>query len=424
MDIVRVLCDRIYSGVPCFLPLIAAENVPSQRVLNILGHPCGSRTIEGYPGNRYHSGAEYIDKLEDYAIARARILFGAQYANVQPHSCTQANHAAIFALLKPGQRILSMSLKSGGHLSHGTKSSIISGVFEVSHYGVDPITGLLDYEAVRSIASAVAPKLIIAGSSSYPRSIDFLRFRKVANEVGAYLLADVSHIAGIIAASLHMSPIDHAHLTTMSTYKTLRGPRGGLILSGKDHERLIGKNTLRSKVNRTLFPGVQGTPRIAEIAAKAICLEEASEKSFVEYQSKVLNAARLMAKCFTARGAHVVSGGTDTHMILVDCTRSYGINGMTAEKVLEVCGLLLNRNVIPNDTGSPNKPDGIRLGVNSLVTLGYDDDVICSIVEVIDQVLRNTKGMDNCPYFECSAGIIEEARRTVHDFLRLKEGAA
>ncbi len=414
---VSELCEKIFNGDHKELPLIASENIPSEKIRKILSHPCGCRTIEGYIGKRYHGGAVYIDELESYTIEKAKELVKAKYANVQPHSCTQANHAAIFALLKPGQKILCMSPRSGGHISHGSQGSITSKVFKIYYYDVDPETHLLSYDLIEEQAYKIKPNLIIAGASSYPRELKFDHFRRIADRVGAFLMAAISHISGLVATGFHQSPVDYAHIISTSTYKTLRGPRGGLLLIGKEYKTKIGGKELSSILNESLFPGIQGTPRVAEIAAKAVCFEEALAKDFKNYQRLVIDFAKTLASCFIKKNVFVISSGTDTHMVLIDCKKSFGKSGLTSESILEACKIILNRNLVPYDTGTAYNPSGVRMGTNSIVTLGLNLEIAFHIVETVCYILENVQGTITPPYFICSKTVIRNGKKMVLDIL-------
>ena len=341
--------------------LIASENVMSRAVREALGHEIGNKTLEGYPGNRFHGGGEYVDVVERLAIERAKKLFDAAYANVQPHSGTQANQAVFFALLRPGDRILSLDLAAGGHLSHGAGANLSGRWFDPHHYGVDRASGLLDYDRIEARAREVRPALLIAGGSAYPRAIDFERMAGIAEAVEARLLVDMAHIAGLVAAGAHASPLPHADIVTCTTTKTLRGPRGGLILARSD--------AFAKRLQSAVFPGVQGSLHSNVLAAKAVCLGEALRPEFRGYGRRVVENARTLAATLADRGIGLVGGGTDTHMVLLALT-SVGILGHQAENALARAGITSNKNPVPYDARSPSKWTGLRLGVSAATTRG------------------------------------------------------
>ena len=344
------------------IELIASENIMSLAVREALGHEIGNKALEGYPGNRYRGGGRYVDVIESLAIERAKELFEVGYANVQPHSGTQANQAVFFALLKPGDRILSLDLAAGGHLSHGSRANLSGRWFDVHHYGVDRATGLLDYRQVEERAREVRPVLLIAGGSAYPGEIDFERMAAIAQAVGAHLLVDMAHFAGLVAAQAHPSPVPHADIVTCTTTKTLRGPRGGLILSRSEE--------FATKLQSAVFPGVQGSLHPNVIAAKAVCLGEALQPSFGEYGQRVVENARTLAAAIEEHGIGIVGGGTDTHIVLLDLT-GLGILGQEAEDALALAGITSNKNPIPFDAARPSKWKGLRLGVAAATTRGF-----------------------------------------------------
>ncbi|CAG8591603.1 31482_t:CDS:1 [Racocetra persica] len=326
------------------LNLIASENYPSPEVLFYSGSLLMTKYAEGYPKNRYYQGCKYIDRIENLAVDLTKKLFGAEHANVQPHSGTQANQAVYLALLKPGDKILSLNLLSGGHLTHGASVNFSGIFYQVHYYNLDPSTQKLDYEAIRKIAQEARPQLIIAGYSSYSLQIDFAKFRQIADEVGAYLLADIAHVAGLVAAGLFPSPVPYADIITSTTHKTLRGPRGAVILA---------KKTLGTKIDKAVFPGNQGGPNLAIIAAKAQCFFEALQPEFKEYQKKVLENAKTMADFFHQKGVKVISGGTETHLLVIDTKKSYNLTGREAASILEKAGLVANKQMIPYDSEKP-----------------------------------------------------------------------
>lgn len=356
------------------IELIASENFVSRAVMAAMGSQLTNKYAEGYPGKRYYGGCEFVDIAENLAIDRAKKLFGCTYANVQPHSGAQANMAVFFALLKPGDTILGMSLAHGGHLTHGSPVNFSGSYFNVVSYGVDD-RGFIDYENVRSIARECKPKLIIAGASAYARKIDFKKFREIADEVGAYLMVDMAHIAGLVAAGYHESPIPYAHVTTTTTHKTLRGPRGGMILSDAEF-------AAEHKLNKALFPGIQGGPLMHVIAAKAVCFKEALDPSFKDYAKRIIENAQALANGLIKRGFHLVSGGTDNHLMLVDLQNMH-VTGKDTEKLLDAANITCNKNAVPNDPASPNVTSGIRLGTAAVTTRGMntaDMDVIAEAI--------------------------------------------
>lgn len=356
------------------IELIASENFVSERVMEANGTPLTNKYAEGYPGKRYYGGCEWVDKAENLAIERAKEIFGAGYANVQPHSGAQANMAVFFALLTPGDTVLSMSLAHGGHLSHGSPVNMSGKYFHIVPYGVSEEDQRIDYEEVRRLALEHKPKLILAGASAYPRAIDFEKFSEIAKEVGAYLMVDMAHIAGLVAAGLHQSPIPYADVVTTTTHKTLRGPRGGLILT-KDPE--FGK-----QFNKAIFPGIQGGPLMHTIAAKAVCFKEALSPEFKEYQTQIIKNADALAKALISEGFQLVSGGTDNHLILLDLT-STGVTGKDAEHLLDEVGITVNKNAIPFDQRSPFITSGIRLGTPAATTRGFREDDMHEIARLI-----------------------------------------
>jgi glycine hydroxymethyltransferase len=343
--------------------LIASENYTSRRVLEVQGSVLTNKYAEGYPGKRYYGGCEFVDIAEQLAIDRARELFGAAYANVQPHSGSQANAAACFALLNPGDRILGMSLSHGGHLTHGAKVNFSGKYFDAKQYGVDTATGLIDYDEVQRLADEHRPQLVIAGFSAYSRVIDWQRFREIADSVGAWLMVDMAHVAGLVAAGCYPNPVPYADVVTTTTHKTLRGPRGGLILARENDE--LGK-----KFNSLVFPGTQGGPLMHVIAAKAVALREAMSDEFKTYQLQVLENARLMAATFVERGYDIVSGGTDNHLMLLSLL-GRDITGKDADAVLDRANITVNKNAVPNDTRSPFVTSGLRLGTPAITTRGF-----------------------------------------------------
>jgi glycine hydroxymethyltransferase len=360
------------------IELIASENIVSRAVLEALGHQITNKTVEGYPGKRFHGGAEVVDQVESLAIERAKTLFGAAHANVQPHSGSQANLAVFFALLKPGDRVLSMDLAAGGHLSHGAKPNLSGRWFEAHGYGVNEEDGLIDYDGMEALARDVRPRLLIAGGSAYPRAIDFARFRRAADEAGAHFLVDMAHFAGIVAAGAHESPLPHADIVTCTTTKTLRGPRGGVILSNNE--------ALFKKLDSAVFPGVQGSIHLQVIAAKAVCFHEAMQDDFKAYGHQVVANARALATVLAARGYKIWGGGSDTHLVLLD-VGSKGLTGARAETRLGKAGLTCNKNATPVDPMNPGKWTGIRLGTAAGTTRGFAEDEFEQIGQLIADLL-------------------------------------
>ena len=344
------------------LELIASENYTSQRVMEAQGSGLTNKYAEGYPGKRHYGGCEFVDKVEQLAIERAKQLFGADYANVQPHSGSQANAAVFLALLQAGDTVLGMSLAHGGHLTHGAKVSFSGKLYNAVQYGLNPATGLIDYDEVERLAVEHQPKMIIAGFSAYSKTLDFPRFREIADKVGAYLFVDMAHVAGLVAAGLYPNPLPFADVVTTTTHKTLRGPRGGLILAKANEE-------LEKKLNSAVFPGGQGGPLMHVIAAKAVCFKEALEPGFKTYQQQVIHNAQAMAAVFIKRGYDVVSGGTDNHLFLVSLIKQ-GITGKDADAALGRAGITVNKNAVPNDPQSPFVTSGLRIGTPAVTTRG------------------------------------------------------
>jgi glycine hydroxymethyltransferase len=359
------------------LELIASENFASRAVIDAMGTPLTNKYAEGYPGKRYYGGCEVVDKVEQLAIDRLKQLFGAEFANVQPHSGAQANFAAFMVLAKPGESILGMSLPHGGHLSHGAAVNHSGTIWKATHYGVNPSTGRIDYDQLREQAKRDQPRLIIAGGSAYARIIDFAAFRSIADEVGASLLVDMAHFAGLVAGGVYPSPIPHAQVVTSTTHKTLRGPRAGLILSGAD---------LGPAINKSVFPGTQGGPLEHVIAAKAVAFGEALQPEFKKYAKQVVENAKVLAEALVERGFAIVSGGTDTHLMLVDL-RPKNLTGKVAEKILDQAGITVNKNTIPDDPQSPFVTSGIRLGTPALTTRGMGKPEMKRVAQLIDTVL-------------------------------------
>lgn len=355
------------------IELIASENVVSNGVLAAMGSILTNKYAEGYPQKRYYGGCEYVDVVEDLAITRAKSLFGAEHINVQPHSGSQANMAVYFAVLKPGDTVLGMNLGHGGHLTHGSPVNISGSYFNFIPYGIDAHTGRIDYEAVRTLALQHKPKLIVAGASAYPREIDFEMFAQIAKECGAYLMVDMAHIAGLVAAKLHPSPVPYADFVTSTTQKTLRGPRGGLILCKEQYAKAIDK---------AIFPGTQGGPLMHVIAAKAVCFKEAATPEFTEYQTNVLKNSKALAKKLLELDFNLISGGTDNHLSLIDL-RNFKITGKELERRLDDVHITVNKNAIPNDPETPFVTSGIRIGTPAVTTRGLNIDDMCCIAEWI-----------------------------------------
>lgn len=363
------------------LELIASENIVSEGVLAAQGSILTNKYAEGYPGKRYYGGCEFIDVVENLAIERAKELFGAKFANVQPHSGSQANTAAYLSLIEPGDTVLGMDLSAGGHLTHGSPVNFSGKTYHFVGYGVDPTTEVLDYEVIRILARKHQPKLIVAGASAYSRIIDFEKFREIADEVGAKLMVDMAHIAGLVAAGLHPNPVPYADITTTTTHKTLRGPRGGMILTNDEE--------LAKKINSNVFPGIQGGPLEHVIAGKAVAFKEALAPEFKEYSEQVIANAQAMAKVFNqASGARLVSGATDNHLLLID-VRGFEMNGKEAEKLLDSVNITVNKNSIPFETLSPFKTSGIRVGTPAITSRGFKETDATKVAEFIVQVLSN-----------------------------------
>ena len=361
------------------IELIASENWVSKAVMAAMGSPLTNKYAEGYPGKRYYGGCQCVDVVENLAISRAKELFGCEYANVQPHSGAQANMAVQFAICKPGDTIMGMNLDHGGHLTHGSPVNMSGKYFHIVPYGVND-EGFIDYDALREIALEARPKMIIAGASAYARTIDFKKFRQVADEAGAVLMVDMAHIAGLVAAGLHPSPIPYADVTTTTTHKTLRGPRGGMILSS----RAVND---KYNFNKAIFPGIQGGPLMHVIAAKAVCFKEALGEDFRQYQKNIVENAQALCRGLMDRGVKIVSGGTDNHLMLVDLT-NFGITGKAAEKLLDAAHITCNKNTIPNDPPSPFVTSGIRLGTPAVTSRGMNAADMDRIAEAITLVLK------------------------------------
>ena len=367
------------------LELIASENWVSKAVMAAMGSPLTNKYAEGYPGKRYYGGCQCVDVVEDLARERAKKLFGCDYANVQPHSGAQANLAVFFAMLEPGDKVMGMNLDHGGHLTHGSPVNISGKYFNIVSYGVND-EGVIDYDKVREIAVKEKPKMIIAGASAYARIIDFKKFREIADEVGAYLMVDMAHIAGLVAAGLHPSPIPYADVTTTTTHKTLRGPRGGLILCNQ-------KAADKFNFNKAVFPGIQGGPLEHVIAGKAVCFKEALEPEFAEYQKQIIKNAQALSKGLMGRGVKIISGGTDNHLMLIDL-RGEEVTGKELEKRLDAAHITCNKNTVPNDPRSPFVTSGVRLGTPAVTTRGLKEEDMDVIAECIALVLQSEDNIE------------------------------
>lgn len=363
------------------IELIASENYVSNDILKLQGSILTNKYAEGYPSKRYYGGCEYIDIFEDTAREYAKKLFGASFANVQPHSGSSANMAVYRALLNHGDKVMGMNLANGGHLTHGHKMSFSGMDYEIVDYDVDPETEMIDYDVLREKAIREKPKMIIAGASAYSRTIDFAKFREIADEVGAYLFVDMAHIAGLVAAGLHPSPVPYADVVTTTTHKTLRGPRGGLILTNNEE--------IAKKIDKVIFPGIQGGPLMHVIGAKAQCFYEALQPEFKDYQEQVLKNIKVLAETLEKEGFHIVSGGTDNHLILVDVKSGCGLTGKEAQNLLDTIHITVNKNAIPNDTESANVTSGIRLGSPAMTTRGLKEDDFKKIGSIIASALKN-----------------------------------
>lgn len=363
------------------IELIASENFVSKAVLEAAGTILTNKYAEGYPNKRYYGGCEFIDKSEQLAIDRAKSLFGADHANVQPHSGSSANLGVYFSILKPGDKVLGMSLAEGGHLTHGSPVSISGSYFDFAHYGVDKDTEMINYDEVYKIAMAEKPKIILAGASAYSRSIDFAKFKEIADEAGSIFMVDMAHIAGLVAAGLHQSPVPYADIVTSTSHKTLRGPRGAFILSTNEYAK---------KIDKAMFPGTQGGPLEHIIAAKAICFKEAATEEFVKYQEQVIKNAKVLADTIAKAGIRIVSGGTDNHLILLDVS-SIGLTGKDAEAMLDAVNITVNKNTIPNETQSPFVTSGIRIGTPAMTTRGLVEEDMELVGNLIVDVLKKNR---------------------------------
>ncbi|WP_407938651.1 serine hydroxymethyltransferase [Nitrospira japonica] len=386
MDALHAADPEVYAAIDAEeerqrhkLLLIASENFASPAVLAAQGSLMTNKYAEGYPGKRYYGGCQHVDTVEDLAIQRCKQIFGAEHVNVQPHSGSQANMAAYLSVLKPGDTILGMDLAQGGHLTHGSKVNFSGSIFRAFSYGVDRRTETIDYEAVQKLAEECRPRMLVVGASAYARTIDFPRFAQIAKSVGAYLMVDIAHIAGLIAAGLHPSPVPHADFVTTTTHKTLRGPRGGVVMCKAEHAKAVDK---------FVFPGMQGGPLMHVIAAKAVAFKEALSPAFKRYQQQVVTNAKVMAQGLLDRGYRIVSGGTDTHLMLVNLTNK-NITGKEADAALDAAGIIVNKNAVPYDEKPPAIASGIRLGTPIVATRGMKEAEMKSIVELIDTVLQH-----------------------------------
>ncbi|MFC8685034.1 serine hydroxymethyltransferase [Brevibacillus porteri] len=361
------------------IELIASENFVSRAVMEAMGTVLTNKYAEGYPGRRYYGGCEYVDIVENIARDRVKEIFGAEHANVQPHSGAQANMAVYFTILQPGDTVLGMNLSHGGHLTHGSAVNFSGTLYNFVDYGVDEDTHLINYEDVRAKALEHKPKLIVCGASAYPRTIDFAKFREIADEVGAYFMVDMAHIAGLVAAGLHPNPVPHAHFVTSTTHKTLRGPRGGLILC---------KEEFAKGIDKSVFPGVQGGPLMHVIAAKAVAFGENLQPEFKDYAARIVKNARAFAEALTAEGLTLVSGGTDNHLVLVDVSK-IGLTGKVAEHLLDEVSITTNKNTIPYDTQSPFVTSGVRMGTPAVTSRGFDEEAMKEVAAIIALTLKN-----------------------------------
>ena len=377
------------------IEMIASENFVNYEVMEACGSALTNKYAEGYPGKRYYGGCEHVDEVENLAIERVKELFGAEYANVQPHSGANANTAVYLALLQPGDTVLGMDLSNGGHLSHGSPANISGKLYNFVQYGLDPETERIDYDNVREMALKHQPKLIVAGASAYPREIDFAKFREIADEVGAILMVDMAHIAGLVATGLHQNPTEYADIVTSTTHKTLRGPRGGLILAKEEY----GK-----KLNSAVFPGLQGGPLMHIIAGKAVCFKEAMEPEFKVYQEQVIKNAKALAEGLISHGFELVSGGTDNHLVLVKLVNK-NLTGKVAEKLLDDANITTNKNTIPNDPQSPFVTSGLRMGTPAMTSRGFKEEDVLKVTDAIALVLDNP---ENPAKMEEAKAIVKE----------------
>ena len=375
--------EREYARQKRNIELIASENVASMAVIAAMGSVLTNKYAEGYPGKRYYGGCEFVDEVETLAIERAKALFGSQYANVQPHSGAQANLAAYAAMLKPGETLMGMDLANGGHLTHGAKVNLSGKYYQSVTYGVNPETGVIDFNMIEDMVKTHRPRVVVAGASAYPRAIDFKTFAEIAHRYDAYLMVDMAHIAGLVAGGAHMNPVPYADVVTTTTHKTLRGPRGGMILTNSEE--------LNKKINSAVFPGSQGGPLMHVIAGKAVCLKEAASPAFAKYAHDVVANAAALAESLRAHGFDMVSGGTDNHLVLVDL-RAKGITGRDLQDKLDTVNITLNKNAIPNDPQKPGITSGVRIGTPVVTTRGFVADEMEEIVECIDLVCADYEG--------------------------------
>ncbi|GAB6189052.1 serine hydroxymethyltransferase [Marinitoga arctica] len=389
------------------LELIASENFASQAVMEAMGSVLTNKYAEGYPKKRYYGGCEFVDEAETLARNRAKKLFNAKYANVQPHSGSQANMGVYLALMETGETLMGMSLSHGGHLTHGASVNFSGKIFNVVQYGVNEETEVIDYDEVEKLALEHKPKVIVAGGSAYARIIDFKRFREIADKIGAYLVVDMSHFAGLVAAGLYPNPLEYAHVVTTTTHKTLRGPRGGMILTN-DKE-------LYKLINKSIFPGIQGGPLMHVIASKAVAFKEALSPEFKDYQAQVIKNAKKLAKEMELLGFRIVSGGTDSHLFLVDLNEK-GVTGKAAEKALEASGITVNKNTIPKETRSPFVTSGIRIGTPAVTTRGMKEEEMKIIAELINEVISNIKDEDGTLDEEFKANMKEKVKELCEKF--------
>jgi len=390
-DLIQGENNRQLNGIE----LIASENFTSPQVMKATGSVLTNKYAEGYPGRRYYGGCEVVDKVEEIAIDRAKMLYGAEYANVQPHSGSQANTAVFYAFLNPGDKILGFDLSHGGHLTHGSSVNFSGKLYNANFYGVNKESGILDYDNIEKIAEKIKPKMIIAGASAYSRDIDFKRFRSIADRVGCFLLADISHPSGMIATGLLNDPIPYCHVVTTTTHKTLRGPRGGLILMGNDFDNPFGEKLrngsykkMSNLLDMAVFPGNQGGPLMHVIAAKAVAFDEALSPLFKEYQQRVINNAQTMSKAFVDLDYNIISNGTDNHLMLIDL-RNKNITGKDAEKALVKAEITVNKDMVPFDDKSPFVTSGIRIGTPAITTRGFESNEMDIVVDLIDHVIKN-----------------------------------
>lgn len=409
-DIIQKELERQRNGIE----LIASENFTSLQAMQAMGNVMTNKYAEGYPGKRYYGGCEFVDESEQLAIDRLKKIFNCEYANVQPHSGAQANASVLLAVLKPGDKILGLDLSMGGHLTHGSPVNFSGKLYQPFFYGVDKKTGLVNYEQLEEVARKEKPKLIICGASAYSRDWDYARIRKVADEVGAFVMADIAHPAGLIAKGLLASPFDHCHFVTSTTHKTLRGPRGGIILMGKDFENPFGLKDVKGNIrmmsnlmDMAVFPGIQGGPLEHVIAAKAISFGEILSDEFTQYAKQIQLNAQAMAKAFVSKNYNIISGGTDNHLMLIDL-RNKNITGKKAQETLDRAHITLNKNAVPFDDKSPFVTSGIRVGVPAITTRGMLEEHMQTVVDFVDKVLMNID----------DAGLVTNVAKDVHDFMK------